>query len=162
MKKFILGAVLVASLALPALAKNFAVPAKNPVITISVPDKWKTEEIEFGYSAKSPDGDVFFSVESAKGKKIDAMLDNNAEWMKENKINDKVKPEKVTMDFNGASGDVLRYVTKDENGPTIVDFILMEGGKNTMIMVTLWASDAERKTNAAAIDSLMNSIKPIK
>lgn len=160
MKKIMLGLVLAAALTVPAVARNFAVPAKNPAVTVVVPDKWKTEEIDFGYSAKSPDGDVFFSVESASVKKIDAMLDNNTKWMKENKIKS-VAPEKKTMDFNGVSGDVLRYVTTDENGPTIVDFVLMQGGKNTMVMFTLWASEKERTANEKDIDAIMNSIKPL-
>ena len=146
---------------MPVLARNFAVPARNPAITITVPDDWKTEEIEFGYSARSADEDVFFSVEYARANKIDALLDNNSKWMKENKINANVKPEKRTMDFNGAEGEVLRYVTTDENGPTIVDFVLLSGGKNTMIMLTLWGSQEERTANAKAIDGIMNSVKPI-
>ncbi len=40
-------------------SRNFAVPAKNPVITLNVPDNWKVEEIEFGFSAVSPGKDVF-------------------------------------------------------------------------------------------------------
>ena len=60
MKKFMLAAVVLVSVALPAVAKNFAVPEKNPVATLAIPDTWKTEEIEYGYSAKSPDSDIFF------------------------------------------------------------------------------------------------------
>jgi hypothetical protein len=160
-KRTILSLVLATSLIAPVMAKNFAVPAKNPALTVVLPDNWKTEEIDFGYSAKSPDGDVFFSVEYASGKKVDALLEANVKWMKENKIDFNVKPEKLTMNFNGASGDVMRYVTKDENGPTIVDFVLLNGGNNTLVMITLWADEDERKANAAAIDSIMNSIKPI-
>src|SRR5450631_2704535 len=73
----------------PAWAKNFAFPEKNPVGTVSIPDSWKTEEIDYGYSAKSSDGEVFFYVEYAGGPRVDKMLDNNTEWLKENKITPK-------------------------------------------------------------------------
>ena len=161
MKRILLGVALAATLVFPALAKNFAVPAKNPAVTVVVPDKWKTEEIDFGYSAKSPDGDVFFSIESAKVNKTDALFENNSQWMKENKIKENVKVEKREMDFNGIAGEVHRYTTTDANGPTIVDFVLMPGGKNTMILITLWASSEERTANGKDIDLIMNSIKPI-
>lgn len=161
MKKFVLTVALAACLIVPAAARNLVAPAKNPAIAVSLPDKWKVEEIEFGYSAKSPDGDVFFSIESANAKKLDAMMDNNNKWMKENKIDASKAPEKVTLTFNGVEGEVLRFNTKDENGPTIVDFVMLPGGKGSMVMVTLWASDAERKTNAKDIDAIMNSIKPL-
>lgn len=160
-KKIVLGLALAACLSMPVPARNFAVPSKAPAITIVVPDDWKVEEIEYGYSAKSPDGDVFFSVESARVGKLDAMLENNNAWMKENKIKTNVPVEKRTMDFNGVEGEVIRYTTTDENGPTIVDFVLLPGGKNTMIMLTLWGSQEERTANAKAIDAIMNSVKPI-
>ena len=92
MKKFMLAAVVLVSVALPALAKNFAVPEKNPVATLAIPDNWKTEEIEYGYSARSPDNDIFFSAEYATGARVDAMLENNSDWLKENKITSKEKP----------------------------------------------------------------------
>lgn len=161
MKKSLLALVLATCLVAPVSARNFAAPAKNPVITVTVPDKWKTEEIDFGYSARSPDGDIFFSVEYASAKKIDALMDTNTKWMKENKINFNIKPEKLKMNFGGVEGEVLHYVTTDENGPTIVDFVLLPGGKDTMIMVTLWGSEEERKANGPDIDGIMNSIKPI-
>ena len=70
----------------PASAHNFAVPEKNPVATLVISDSWKIEDIDYGYSAKSSDGDVFFSVEYATGSRIEKMLDNNTDWMKENHI----------------------------------------------------------------------------
>jgi hypothetical protein len=85
----------------PALAKNFAFPEKNPVGTISIPDSWKTEEIDYGYSAKSSDGEVFFYVEYAGGPRVDKMLDNNTEWLKENKITPKGKPAEKEIEIGG-------------------------------------------------------------
>ncbi|GJE41084.1 hypothetical protein [Methylobacterium soli] len=160
MRKFLLGLAFLA-LALPAEARNFAVPEKNPAVTLRLPDTWKSEEIEYGFSAKSPDGDMFFSVESASKKKLDAMLLANKKWMKENEIDDKVKPEEREMDFNGTAGQVIRYNTTDLNGKTIVDFVILSGGENQVIMITLWGSEEERAANKADIAGIMNSVRPI-
>ncbi|MEA1833745.1 hypothetical protein U8607_16800 [Methylobacterium durans] len=162
MRRILMGALLCATLSLPAEARNFAVPPKSPVVTVVVPDTWKVREIDFGYSAQSPDDEVVFYVEYASKKKLEAMLETNRAWMRENEIDDSVKPIEKEMDFNGTSGTVLRYDTKDANGKTIVDFVLLSGGENQVIMLTLWGSAEERASHKAEISAIMNSVRPIK
>jgi hypothetical protein len=152
--------VAVALLAMPAAAKNFAVPDKNPAITITVPDDWKTEEIAYGYSARPKDEAIFFSVEFADARNVEKMLDNNEAWMKENKIK-KVAPIKAEAPLNGIPATIFQFRTSDENGPTVVDFIMMSAGNNRMIMLTVWGSNEERETHAKALDAIFGSIKAI-
>ena len=160
--RIILLAVAVLLTAAPASAKNFAFPAKNPIATIMIPDTWTTEEITYGYSAKSPDDDVFFSVEYATGARIDKMLANNTAWMTENKITSSKEPVEKAINIDGIDSKLLTVVGTDENGPTIVDFVFMPAGDNRLIMLTLWASDEERKANAADISAIESSVKAIK
>ncbi|MEH3147613.1 MAG: hypothetical protein PGN34_20210 [Methylobacterium frigidaeris] len=161
MKGYLLGAMMLAALAAPAEARNFAVPDKNPAVTLTVPDKWDIDEIEYGYSAKSPDGGIFFSVEYAGKKKLDSMMAANKKWMKENKIDASVKAQEREMDFGGTKGEVVRFDTTDANGKTLVDFVFLDGGKDQVIMLTLWGSEEERADNKAAIAAIMASVKPI-
>jgi hypothetical protein len=100
----------------PASANNFAVPEKNPIATLVIPDSWKIEDIEYGYSAKSSDGDVFFSVEYAAGARIEKMLDNNTDWMKENHIKAKGKPVEKQIEIGGLPAKLLHYDASDEDG----------------------------------------------
>jgi hypothetical protein len=161
MSKFLLAAAVLALLAGPAIARNIAVPANDPAATVTVPDNWKFEEIDYGYSAMSPGKDVFFSVEYAGKDKIDAMMKNNEDWMKENGIDGSVKPTQTEMTFGGLSGTVFRFDTKDDDGPTRVDFVLLPAGKDRVIFLTLWGSTEERASHAAEIDGIMNSVKAI-
>jgi hypothetical protein len=161
MKKLLLSASILVLLASPAYARNIAVPANDPAATVTVPDSWKFNEIDYGYSAESPGKDVFFSVEYAGKNKIDAMMANNQAWMKENGIDGSVKPTKVEMSFGGLQGTVFRFDTNDENGPTRVDFVLLPGGKDRVIFMTLWGSEEERKKHSDDVDAIMNSVKPI-
>ena len=161
MRKLLLtvGALLAA---LPTYAKNLALPEKSPIATITVPNSWKMEDIEYGYSARSPDGDIFFSAEYATGARVDRMMDNNTKWMKENKITATKEPMEREIDIGGIRGKLLRIVGKDENGPTIVDFLFMPAGEKRLIMLTLWGSEEERASNQADIDTIQSSLKPIK
>lgn len=160
MKKLLAAIALMGVLATSAHAKNFAVPDKDPAVTLSVPDNWTTEEIAYGYSAQSPGKDVFFSVEFASARDVEKMLENNETWMKENSIK-KVAPKKAEIPINGIPATVFQFETTDSNGPTTVEFIMMAAGKKRMIMLTLWGSDAEREKHGKAIDSIMSSVKPI-
>ena len=144
----------------PAFAKNFAVPDKNPAITITVPDNWKTQEIEFGYSARPADEAIFFSVEFASARNIDKMMATNDSWMKENNIKP-VEPIKADVPLNGIPATVFQFRTTDDNGPTKVDFILLPAGNERMIMITVWGNDEERETHAKALDAIFASIKSI-
>lgn len=160
MKKLVVAALLFGVLATSAFARNFAVPDKDPVVTLTIPDTWKMEEITYGYSAQSPGKDVFFSVEYADSKNVAAMMDNNEKWMKENEIK-LVKPNKAEAPLNGIPATIFQFETQDANGPTTVDFIMLPGGKDRMILLTVWGNDEERKKHGAAIDQIMSSVKPI-
>lgn len=161
MKKLWLISAVMMSLAAPAWAKNFAFPKNNPVATVTIPDTWATDAIDYGFSAKSPDGDVFFSVESASAKNVDKLMSLNDAWMKENDI--KVTGEAPKQDFNlgGLPATIVRRTATDANGDTIVEFVFAQAGTDRLIMMTLWASDKEREANAADIKTIQASIKTI-
>ncbi len=141
-------------------AKNFAIPPKNPAMTMNIPDNWKVEEIEYGFSAVSPGRDVFFSVEYVTANKIDTLMEANKKWMKEQKIK-MVEPKQIEAPINGIPSTIFTFDTTDDSGPTTLDFIMMPGGDKRLVLLTLWGSTAERKKHGAAIDAMMSSIKPI-
>lgn len=161
MKTFLLAVALAFGLVSPAFAKNLAVPSDDPAVTLTIPNSWSIQEIEFGYSATSPDKDVAFYVEYAAGARVKKMTDLNTKWMKDNKIVVSGKADEVEADFNGVKGSILRYKAKDENGPTNVNFAFIPAGENRVIMLTLWGSDEEQAANDKDVSSILGSIKPI-
>jgi hypothetical protein len=145
----------------PVFAKNLAVPPKDPVATLMIPDSWKPEAIDFGYSAKSPDGDIFFSVEYASGPRIAKMLANNDDWLKDNKIRPTGEPTEREFNFGGLPAKLINYKAKDENGDTEVDFVIIPAGPNRVIMLTLWGSKEEQAKNKDDLMAIQNSFKAI-
>jgi len=152
-------AILVAALAGPAMARTFPVPPDTPAITVTTPDNWKVSEIDFGFSAKSPGDDVYFSVEHASGDKaVEKMMSDNDAWMKDNNIKP-VKPNIEAGKINGVDIKHYEFDTTDDNGKTLVDFFLIPAG-NSLAMLTFWGSEAERNKHQDEIVSIMNSVKP--
>ena len=158
-KLLLAGAVLAASLT-PISAKNLAVPEKSPIATIVIPDKWKPEEIQYGYSAKSPDGDIFFSVEYANAARIDKMFALNNQWMKENKIKIKSDAREREFEVGGLPAKIMSYDATDENGDTKIDFVMIPAGKQ-LILITIWGSAEEREANKDDILAIQQSLKAI-
>jgi hypothetical protein len=160
MNRFVAAALMIVGLMGAAEAKNFAVPANNPALTMSIPDDWLIEKIDFGFSARTPDEDVVIYVEAAGAKNLDAMLAVNDKWMRDNGIR-KVTPKQTEGIFAGLEATNFRYDTTDKNGPTRVDLMLLPGGNNRVIMLSIWASEAERARYREAIDAIMGSVKAI-
>ncbi|MDB5559568.1 MAG: hypothetical protein JWQ36_2502 [Enterovirga sp.] len=161
MRKLLLGAALAAAFASSAWAKNLAVPTDDPAVTLTIPNTWTMQEIDFGYSATSPEKDVAFYVEYAEGKRVKAMTDLNKQWLQDNNIKTLGKPEEMELDFNGVKGSVLKFKAKDDNGPTNVNFAFIPAGKDRVIMLTIWGSDEEQAKVGKDIDVILSSIKPI-
>ncbi|KRE16985.1 hypothetical protein ASE63_14895 [Bosea sp. Root381] len=145
---------------MPAAAKNFAIPDKNPSITLSIPDSWSTKEIEYGYEARPKDEAVYLSVEFTDVRGVDKMMANNEKWMKDNQIK-QVKPIQADMPINGINSTIFQFRTTDSNGPTKVDFVMMPASNNRMILITVWGNDEERATHEKALDAIFGSIKAI-
>jgi hypothetical protein len=160
LKTILLTTLLMCPAIAPGFAKNLAVPEKNPVATLMIPDTWAQEEIEFGYSGTSPDGNIFFSVEYAKGDRVDKLFALNDQWMKENKIKPTGEPKKEEITLGGLPAKLFTYQATDENGPTEIDFVLIPAGKR-IILLTLWGSEQEQKDNKTDIDIIKNSVKSI-
>jgi hypothetical protein len=162
MRKLLLAAtILCSAFTTSAFAKNFAVPEKNPAATLSIPDNWTIQNIEYGYSAKPADDSLFFSVEYAGPSRIEKMLDNNTEWMKENHITPKDKPVEKEVEIGGLSAKLLHFDATDDEGDTLVDFLFVSGGNGRLIMLTLWGSEEELKAHQADVEKIESSLKAI-
>jgi len=160
-RKFILAAAVLAAAMVPSYAKTLSVPANDPVATVTIPDTWEIEKTDFGFSAASPDEDVNFFVEYASASRVEKMLALNDEWMKEQEIVPKGKPEETEGSIGGLPAKMFTYAATDPDGDTVIEFILIPGGKGRMILLTLWGSEEARKDNMEAIQAISASIKAV-
>jgi hypothetical protein len=154
---FTLGLLLIGH---PAYSKNIAFPSKDPIGTIVLPDDWKLKSIDYGWEAKSPKDDVYFSIEIASDKSFDKMMAATKVWMKENKIKFTKESEDQEVNLGGLKGFMKTYQGTDENGPTTITWFLV-GTEKVYVMLTFWASDEELDANKAAVLKIIESVKAI-
>lgn len=161
MRVFFGAMAIVAALIGPAMAKNFAVPPKNPAMTVTFPEDWKIDEIDYGFTAKDPDENVAIYIESADDKGVDGLMKLNKDWMVEQKIEPQGKPDERQVDFGSVKGTLYSYAAKDSNGPTVLQFLVIPASENRVILLTVWASKEEREKKQAELDAVFNSLKAI-
>lgn len=144
----------------PALAKNLAFPDKNPIGTIVLPDSWKPSEIEFGWEAKSPNDDIYLSIELINDKLINKVATSNDAWMKDNKIQLQPNPTVEELLLGGLFAKAFIYQATDENGPTMIYQVFVMAKKGAAL-ITIWGSEQEQKKREKELSAIMNSIQAI-
>lgn len=160
-RRFVLAACFAVLSTASLEARNYVFPEKNPTATVVIPDSWDANEIEFGYTASSPDEDIVFTVETASSSRLDRMIEQNMQWLKEQDVVPKGKPKEEQITINGISATLYTYDATDPDGDTIFEFVIFPAGQGRVVLMSLWGSEEARAENKVDIDSIITSIKPI-
>ena len=166
MKKFLLLLVAAAFplLAVSSFAQTIKLPKDSPVVAITVPESWKPEDTDNGFYCESPDEAATVIFEVADAKKMDALIDQNADWLeKEHKVEiDKSSQVKTEFESGGMKWSLVTFDGKDEvYGPATIMLAFADTGKDQMLMVTYWVTKEGEKTHAKELDGIFKSVKKV-
>ncbi|WP_437871367.1 hypothetical protein ACSD7O_23650 [Methylorubrum extorquens] len=142
-----------------AWAKEIVLPEKNPAVTLTIPDDWKTEVRDTEVVSTSPDGDVSFEVGFETRADRDSLVKDKVSFLRKQKVNLSIKPVEQAMDFGGTPARVQRYRTTDKYGKTIVDLVTLDASRDRALLMTIWGSEDQRQANEAALDTIMKSVR---
>jgi hypothetical protein len=161
MKKLFLAALL-ASVPAFANAKSFAVPPKNPIATVVLPDDWDADEIDTGVEVTSEDGDVYIAFETVKTANVKSAVEEAIGYLLKKGVKldgDSMKQKDIKI--NGMDGFEIDWDGKDKDGDTKISLTLLAPSKDRMVMLTYWASPEGEKKNMDALMKIEKSIKPV-
>jgi hypothetical protein len=149
-------------LALNASAGIVKVPKDSPAITVDIPDSWEPEDTDKGIACESPDKEatVFFEVTSAK--KIDALIDENIDWlMKDQKVDiDKSSQKSGEFEANGMKWKTLAWDGKSEDwGPANIMLAFGDAGKGKVVMITYWVTKKGEAKHGKQLTQILDSVK---
>jgi hypothetical protein len=159
MRGVALGSLLALTGAGTAWAKDIVLPEKNPAVTLTIPDDWKTEVRDTEVVSTSPDGDVSFEVGFETRADRDSLVKDKVSFLRKQKVNLSIKPVEQAMDFGGTPARVQRYRTTDKYGKTIVDLVTLDASRDRALLMTIWGSEDQRQANEAALDTIMKSVR---
>lgn len=147
-----------------APAETINIPEDEPAISLDIPHSWKPEVTDKGIGCESPDkvATIYFEVTSAKG--LDALIEDNIEWLiKDQAIKvDKASEEK--QDFEVASrkwGRISWNGDSKDWGPATIGFLFTDAGDGKILTVTYWISKEDQEKDFPTVTKILESVKLI-
>jgi len=146
-----------------AMAGVVNVPAKNPVVTVEVPDSWDPQETDKGIAIESADkvATVFFEI-AASEKGMKSLIDESIDWLVKDQgvnINLASKRDQDIL-VGGMKSSLLAYdAYSKEFGPSKVGFMFTSIGKR-LLVTTYWVTVKGFSKQEAVLDRIFESVKP--
>jgi hypothetical protein len=160
--KLPLALLLAAALITPAFGKTFKVPGENPTASITVPDSWKSKEIDKGIEAQSADSEVYFAVEATDAKELEKTVAEAVEFLKGQGVTvDSSTMKQSEGTINGMKGWDITWNGKDKEGNAIVSLTILAVSDKNALIITYWASPEGTTKYAKELGEILNSIKKI-
>jgi hypothetical protein len=160
MQKTIFIAVFSAALATSGFAGTHKLPEEKPLATITIPDAWKTDDIDAGIEATSDDGEVYLEVETTDADNVKEAISESIKFLKDKGV---TVDEKTMKTEEGKIGDMdavdLSWDGTDEDGPAKVSVTLVAVTKEKGLLLTYWASPEGEKKHRAELGAIAKSIK---
>jgi hypothetical protein len=164
MARWLVLALMLCAASLPAEAKTYAIPATDPVATISFPDSWTIEELDYGVEGEPSDSSIYVAVEAHDLVDIKSAVTDVLEYLDEKGVTVDVASQKE-FDFKIGTLEAREIAWKatDEDGPTNVSLTVVgipQSGK--LLLVTYWGSPEADAKHHDALVKIVNSIQATK
>jgi len=160
MKKLPLAILLLGLFLTPAFAKTFNLPDENTMATITIPDAWKSKEIDKGVEAQSADSEVYFAVEATTRKETDKTIDEAIEFLKEQGVTvDPASAKQTTGTINGMEGVDVTWTGKDKEGSAVISLSILMVNSNDALLLTYWGSPEGTKKYSKELGEILHSVK---
>ena len=143
-----------------AQAKNFALPAKGTMVTISVPDDWNPLTDGKAMEGTSSDGKLFIRADIVQSKNLEDATLGAVKYLEDKgvKITDR-NPIKDT-EINGMKGFNLQMHGTDNIGSAQVSLsIFPSKDAQRWVMVTLWGDEVIEGQNLDDLNHILSSMK---
>jgi hypothetical protein len=136
------------------------VPSEEAVATVTIPDDWKTDEIDDGIEATSADGEVYLAIEETDGDSVKASLEEAMKYLTSKGV---TVTESSMKQQEGKLGDLdvvdIAWDGKDEDGPAKISLTVVAVTKTKGLLLIYWASPEGEKKNSEALGAIAKSIK---
>jgi hypothetical protein len=162
MKKLSLALLLALALITPAFAKTFNLPDEGSFASITIPDSWKSKEIDKGVESQSSDSEVYIAVEATDAKGMDKTIEEAIDFLQQQGVTIDPKSAKQSDGkINGMDGVDITWTGKDKEGDAIVSLTILAVTPNKVLLITYWGSPSGTKNRAKEIGEILNSVKSL-
>jgi hypothetical protein len=162
MKTLSLSLLFALALLTPSFAKTFKIPEEGSFASITIPDDWKSKEIDSGVESQSADSEVYFAVETTDAKGMDKSIEDAVKYLQEQGVTiDEKSMKQSEGKINGMDGVDVTWNGKDKEGDAIISLTILAAKKDKVMLITYWASPEGTKKHSKELDAILKSIKPL-
>ena len=143
---------------------TFKIPEDKPVVTITLPDAWKPEKIAKGVQGQTSDDAIYFAAELTRNEQgMNSIIDEMSKMLREQKVSlDHGSKKENRYQLNGFAADETSYDGSGADGPESVKVTFVSIDKDTVLVLTFWASLKLAKDHDKEVRAIMQSIKAVK
>jgi hypothetical protein len=147
----------------PSYGKTFKLPDEDSFASITIPDDWKSKEIDAGVESQSPDDEVYFYVEATDAKGMDKSILEAVEYLSGQgvTVDDKTMKQSEGK-INGMEGIDVTWNGKDKEGDAIISLTILAASEEKVLLIAYWGSPDGTKKHDKVLGEILKSIKPIK
>jgi hypothetical protein len=145
-------------------AETLNIPEDDPAISLDVPHSWKPEVTDKGIACESPDqvATIYFEVTSQKG--LNALIDENVEWlMKDQSVRvDKSSEQKQDFEAAGLKWERISWNGESKEwGPATIGFAFTDAGNGKVLAMTYWITKKDQEKHFPTLTKIIESVKLI-
>ncbi len=158
-----IASVLLLSLAGITHAKTLKLPTEKPAVQVTVPDSYKPEESDNGYTCESKDEAVTMYFETTPMKGMDSLISDNVDYLLKQGVTIDADSKKTTdFEANGMKVGSVSWSAKQKGyGDEIVTMYFAKLDENTMFIITYWVTTQGQKEHKDEVAKIFDSIKPL-
>jgi hypothetical protein len=162
MKKTSIALLFALALVTPTFAKTFKIPEEGSFASITIPDDWKSKEIDNGVESQSADNEVYFAVEATDAKGMDKSIEEAVKYLQEQgvTVDDKTMKQSEGK-VNGMEGVDISWKGKDKEGDAEISLTILIAPKDKVLLITYWASPEGTKKHDKELGAILKSVKPL-
>lgn len=147
-----------------APAETINIPEDEPAISLDIPHSWKPEVTDKGIGCESPDKVATIYFEVTPAKELNALIDDNIQWLTKDQAVKVDKASEEKQDFEVASrkwGRISWSGDSKDWGPATVGFLFTDAGKDKVLTVTYWITKEDQEKDFPTVTKILESVKLI-
>lgn len=163
MKTTSLALLLALALLVPSHGKTFKLPDEESFASITIPDDWKSKEIDSGVEAQSADDEVYFYVEATDAQGVEKQIEEAVKYLQGQGVTvDEKSMKQSEGKINGMEVMEVDWKGKDKDGATEISLSIVVVTKEKGLLIVYWASPEGTKKHTKALGEIASSVKAVK
>ena len=150
-------------LLLPLHAEDYKIPKKDPVFTLSFPDKWTVTHESESVDAVTEDKSIELYAQTDDADSIEDSVKAAIDYLTKSGVKIKADSQKEhESEIAGRKASGLNWDATDEDGACRVSLTFIDIGNDQAITLLYWGSEEASKKHAKELDSIIGSMKVVK